>query len=104
MGLARSDELTEALTLIQTGKIGEFPVVLIGTDYWQPFLGLLHEMTEQGAISAKDLDLLKVTDDLDEAIAHLEKHAVEGFGLKRVKRRRPAWWLGERGSGLPHPK
>jgi len=94
-GLGTLDELTEALTLIQTGKIEEFPVVLIGTSYWQPFIALLREMISHGAIAEKDLDLLKVTDDLDEAMRHLETHAVQGFGLKRV-RGRPAWWLGER--------
>ena len=92
-GLGTLDELSEALTLIQTGKIDDFPVVLIGTAYWQPFLILIREMTLRGAISATDLDLLKVTDDLDEAMRHLETHAVGAFGLKRVRRR---WWLGER--------
>jgi uncharacterized protein (TIGR00730 family) len=93
-GLGTLDELSEALTLIQTRKIDDFPVVLIGTAYWQPFVMLLREMTLRGAISAHDLDLLKVTDDIDEAMRHLETHAVGGFGLQRVRRR---WWLGERG-------
>ena len=93
-GLGTLDELTEALTLIQTGKIKEFPVVLIGTTYWQPFLTLLREMITQGAIAASDLDLLFVTDDLDAAIAHLDTHAIGGFGLRRVKRQ-ARWWLGE---------
>ncbi len=95
-GLGTLDELTEALTLIQTKKIQGFPVVLIGTRYWQPFLDLLHEMIDEGAIASTDLDLLKVTDDLDEAMAHLTAYAVDAFGLKRVAVSRPAWWLGER--------
>ncbi|HUF47484.1 MAG TPA: TIGR00730 family Rossman fold protein, partial [Vicinamibacterales bacterium] len=95
-GLGTLDELTEALTLIQTGKIQSFPVVLVGTQYWKPFLDLLGEMIDEKAISASDLDLLKVTDDLGEAMHHLEAHAVEAFGLRRVTRRQPAWWLGER--------
>src|SRR5262245_8773463 len=95
-GLGTLDELCEALTLIQTGKIAEFPVVLIGTEYWKPFLSLLREMIGRGAVAASDLDLLKVTDDLDDAMRHLETHAVGTFGLKRVKRQRPAWWLLER--------
>ncbi len=92
-GLGTLDELSEALTLIQTGKIDDFPVVLIGTAYWQPFVVLIREMTIRGAISATDLELLKVTDDLDEAMQHLETHAVGAFGLKKARRR---WWLGER--------
>jgi uncharacterized protein (TIGR00730 family) len=96
-GLGTLDELTEALTLIQTGKIRSFPVVLIGTAYWQPFITLLREMIGHGAISESDLDLVLVTDDLDEAIRHLDKNAVKAFGLKRVNR--PSWWLGERVAG-----
>jgi uncharacterized protein (TIGR00730 family) len=95
-GLGTLDELTEALTLIQTGKIQNFPVVLVGTTYWQPFMELLREMVVHGAVGDSDLDLLKVTDDLDEAMAHLQRHAVEAFGLRRVPYSKPAWWLGER--------
>ena len=93
-GLGTLDELTEALTLIQTKKIQEFPVILIGTEYWKPFLSLLREMITHGAVSEHDLDLLKVTDDLDEAMAYLEAEAIGSFGLKKVPWR-PHWWLGE---------
>jgi uncharacterized protein (TIGR00730 family) len=93
-GLGTLDELNEALTLIQTKKVESFPVVLIGSKYWAPYLALLHEMAREGAISPLDLDLLMVTDDLDEAIEHLERHTVKAFGLQRVNK--PAWWLGER--------
>jgi len=94
-GLGTLDELTEALTLIQTGKIDGFPVVLIGTKYWQPFLSLLREMITHGAIAETDLQLLKVTDDLDEAMTHIEQNAVSAFGLRKVPWR-PSWWLGEK--------
>lgn len=102
-GLGTLDELCEALTLIQTGKIRMFPVVLIGTQYWAPFVSLIRGMIEQGAVSARDLDLLLVTDDLDEATRHLEQNAVTAFGLKRVPWREPRWWLGERGLGGGRP-
>jgi len=97
-GLGTLDELCEALTLIQTGKIRGFPIVLIGTSYWEPFLALLHRMVGEGAVSESDLALLKVTDDIDDAIAHLEKNAVVAFGLRRLPWR-PKWWLGEPGLG-----
>ena len=93
-GIGTMDELFEALTLIQTKKIRGFPVVLIGTEYWAPLVTLLHGLEQQGAIAAEDLNLVMVTDDLDDAMAHLEAHTVEPFGLKR---RRPRAWLGERG-------
>lgn len=95
-GLGTLDELTEALTLIQTGKIRGFAVVLVGTSYWAPFVALLRDMIRHGTISATDLDLFLVTDDLDEAMAHLQTHAVDRFGLKRVRAARPRWWLFER--------
>jgi uncharacterized protein (TIGR00730 family) len=94
-GLGTLDELCEALTLIQTGKIAGFPVVLIGKDYWKPFMTLLQEMIAHGAVGQADLELLLVTDDLDEAMRHLQRHAVDAFGLTRIPARRPAWWLGE---------
>ena len=96
-GLGTLDEMCEALTLIQTGKIRTFPVVLVGTSYWRPFVKLLRAMIMQGAVAVHDLDLFMVTDNLDEAMRHLETHAVTKFGLKRVgDRRRPWRWLGEK--------
>ena len=74
-------------------------MVLIGTEYWKPFISLLHEMIAAGAVGPSDLDLLIVTDDLDEAMVHLERNAVTAFGLRRIPWRKPRWWLGERGLG-----
>ena len=93
-GLGTLDELTEALTLIQTGKIHQFPVVLMGVSYWQPFTELLKEMVAHGTISITDLDLFLVTDNVAEAMAHIEHHAITRFGLRRVKIP-PKTWLGE---------
>jgi uncharacterized protein (TIGR00730 family) len=68
-GFGTVDELFEALTLIQTGKIFHFPVVLIGSDYWEELLGWVRdELLADGMISPEDLDLLYVTDDLDDAV------------------------------------
>lgn len=92
-GLGTMDELFEALTLIQTKKIRNFPVILIGVEYWQPFLQLLNGLAVNGAIAPADMELVMVTDDIDAAMAHLERHTVEPFGL----RRRPRRWLFERG-------
>jgi hypothetical protein len=94
-GLGTMDELFEALTLIQTGKIENFPVVLIGSTYWQPLADLLNRMVLEHAIDAADLKLLLVTDDLDEAIAYLDRNAIQQFGLWRRPAPRPSRWLGE---------
>jgi len=68
-GFGTLDELFEALTLIQTGKAQNFPVVLIGTDYWEEMISWVRgELLADGMISPEDLDLLHATDDLDEAV------------------------------------
>jgi uncharacterized protein (TIGR00730 family) len=68
-GFGTLDELFESLTLIQTGKIGSFPVVLCGGAYWAPMLDWIRtRMLEDGLISAADLDLVHVTDLPAEAV------------------------------------
>src|SRR4029078_10353043 len=94
-GLGTLDELTEALTLIQTGKIKWCPVVLMGDDYWRPFTQLLKEMVANGTISVTDLDLFLVTDSVPEAIAHIDHHAIARSGLTRRKGPLPRRWLWE---------
>ena len=93
-GLGTLDELTEALTLIQTRKILHYPVVLIGAAYWRGFIALLEDMVKAGTISAADLQLFLVTDDLKEALAHIKRHAIEEFGLS-PKPPTPSKLLGE---------
>ena len=92
-GLGTLDELFEALTLIQTGKIAKFPVVLIGTDYWRPVQELLQHLVLEGTIDARDLNLLLVTDSVADAVEHVRRYASERFGLSR--RSRPLPLLGE---------
>jgi uncharacterized protein (TIGR00730 family) len=71
-GFGTVDELFEALTLIQTGKVFHFPVVLVGTDYFGELLAWVEgELLPDGMISPEDLDLLFVTDDIDKAIARV---------------------------------
>jgi uncharacterized protein (TIGR00730 family) len=82
-GLGTLDELTEALTLKQTKKILHFPVVLMGKAYWSGFIKLLEEMVTEGTVGAEDLQLLLITDDLKEALAHIHRHAIEEFKLIR---------------------
>jgi uncharacterized protein (TIGR00730 family) len=71
-GFGTADELFEALTLIQTGKVLHFPVVLVDSDYWGELLEWVHgELLADGMISPEDLDLLYVTDDLGDAVTRV---------------------------------
>ncbi len=71
-GFGTLDELFEALTLVQTGKVTRFPVVLLGVDYWRGLLDWIENtMMAEGKISRADLDLLRLTDDVDEAVEHI---------------------------------
>jgi uncharacterized protein (TIGR00730 family) len=82
-GFGTQDELWEVLTLIQTGKVGHFPVVLFDSDYWDELLDWVRaEMLEDGLISPNDLDLVTVTDDPERAVelvvSHYDERLVEG--------------------------
>jgi uncharacterized protein (TIGR00730 family) len=71
-GFGTMDELFEALTLVQTRKVTRFPVILMGRDYWQGLLDwLTHTMQADGKIGPADLELILVTDDVDEAVRHI---------------------------------
>src|SRR5438445_1711457 len=94
-GAGTLDELFEAVTLIQTGKIKNFPIVIMGTDYWKELIGFIGKMAQHGMISASDLSLIYATDSVEEAIAHIREKAITPFGLKLVVRGDLAW-LGER--------
>jgi len=73
-GFGTLDELFEALTLVQTGKVNQFPVVLMGTAFWRPLLDWLRDTVVPGGfISAADLELLTVTDDVGRAVARIEE-------------------------------
>jgi uncharacterized protein (TIGR00730 family) len=75
-GMGTLDELTEAITLIQTGKLYDFPVILMGTEYWKGFLDWCRNtLIPQGAIAAEDIDRLVVTDDPVQVAHELEKLA-----------------------------
>jgi uncharacterized protein (TIGR00730 family) len=68
-GIGTLDELFEALTLVQTQKVTSFPIVLLGTSYWAGLLGWLRDTAlAEGKVSATDLDMMILTDDVDEAV------------------------------------
>ena len=77
-GFGTMDELFESLTLVQTQKVGKFPIALIGTDYWGGLVDWLRKsMMGDGKIGPADVDLLLVTDDLDEAVEHMQQASAD---------------------------
>jgi hypothetical protein len=74
-GFGTLDEMFEAMTLIQTNKIGRFPIVLIGTEYWKGLIDWMKQtlLKKHHTISAENLDLFRVVDTADEAVEHFRK-------------------------------
>lgn len=71
-GFGTMDEFFEVLCMVQTGKITNYPIVLIGTQFWSGLVEWMHTtLVEQGLISHNDTDLFLVTDDVDEAVRHI---------------------------------
>jgi len=82
-GFGTMDEIYETAVLIQTGKIEDFPLVLMGTDYWRPLLDFMEgPMVRSGTIEAADFDRILATDDPDQAMACILGTVTTRFGLK----------------------
>ena len=79
-GFGTMDELFEAITLVQTGKVRDFPIVLFGTSYWRGLLDWVRDtMLTEGKIAPADIDLLLLTDSPEEAVTHIVR------GLKQER-------------------
>ena len=76
-GTGTMDELFETITLIQTKKIFNFPVILIGKEYFTPLMEFLDRMVKEGTISPEDIDLFMFTDSIDEAMEYIKTHIVD---------------------------
>jgi uncharacterized protein (TIGR00730 family) len=91
-GFGTMDEIFETATLIQTGKIEEFPVVMMGVDFWRPLVDFLRDtLVPEGTISVGDLDRIFLTDSVPETVDCIRECAMRQFGLTygpKAKRRR----------------
>lgn len=96
-GFGTLDEMFEALTLIQTKKVKNFPVVVMGSEFWAEMRQLIDHMVKGSTISPEDIDLICWTDSVPEAIAHLHDRAIKQFGLKRKEVPHSSALLGEKG-------
>jgi uncharacterized protein (TIGR00730 family) len=80
-GLGTLDEMTEAITLIQTGKLYDFPVILMGVDYWKGFYDWVQDvLVKKGAVSPDSLSFVHLTDDPEEA-TQIIRRTIQGLGL-----------------------
>ncbi len=85
-GFGTLDELFEALTLIQTGKVHNFPIVLFGSSYWSGMLDWIRgTMAAEGKILTSDMDLLHVTDDPADATEHIVRRRPEAAVPTRIR-------------------
>ena len=96
-GFGTLDEYFEALTLIQTRKISEFPIVIFDTAFHKDLIAHINRLKSEGTISPNDEQLFLVTDSVDEAVAYIQKNSINKFNLQPEKPYRPFKWLFERG-------
>jgi uncharacterized protein (TIGR00730 family) len=93
-GFGTMDEFFETLTLVQTQKIQNFPIVVMGMEFYKPLQDYLAFMAKEGTISPHDLDLLLFTDSPEEATAHIARYISSNYQVER--RKKPIWWLFEK--------
>ena len=93
-GFGTFDELFEILTLIQTNKMKDFTVALVGVDYWTPVVEMMKKMIEVGTIDQEDLDRIIISDDVKSVASAIKTKSIQDFGLKM--KAQPAWYLLEK--------
>jgi uncharacterized protein (TIGR00730 family) len=95
-GYGTLDEIFETATLIQTHKIQDFPLILVGKEYWHPLLDFLHgRLVEAKTIDPIDAEHILVTDSAEEAVQLSRDAAVRQFGLSYAPKIKRRWYLGE---------
>jgi uncharacterized protein (TIGR00730 family) len=95
-GFGTLDEIFETATLTQTGKIRDFPLVLMGTDFWHPLLEFFRDrLVAARTINLADCERILVTDSAEEAVGAVTDVAMQRFGLTYGPAARRRWWLWE---------
>lgn len=94
-GYGTLDEYFEALTLIQTKMISEFPIVIFDSAFHKELIAHIEVLKKELTISPEDTNLFLVTDSVDEAVGYIQKNSVIKFNLQPEKPRRPFKWLFE---------
>ena len=95
-GFGTLDEIFETATLIQTHKIQNFPLILVGVDYWKPLLTFLRsQLLPAKTIDPIDIDRIILTDSPEQAVESITRVCLEEFGLTYGPKAKRRWWLGE---------
>ena len=93
-GVGTTDEMFEALTLIQTKKVSDFPVILMGKEFWKPLLDLLDTFDREKTASRTEFDSLLVTDSIAEMTEIVRVKAIKRFKLaKELQMKRSKWFF-----------
>jgi len=93
-GVGTTDEMFEALTLIQTKKVSDFPVILMGKEFWKPLLDLLDTFDREKTASRTEFDSLLVTDSIAEMTEFVRVKAIKRFKLaKELQMKRSKWFF-----------
>jgi uncharacterized protein (TIGR00730 family) len=92
-GFGTMDEFFETLTLIQTKSITQFPIILFGKEYYKELADFMAEMVRELTINPEDLQLVLITDSVDEAMEHIRTYIMSNY---KIKERKKLWWLLER--------
>ncbi len=94
-GFGTMDELFEALTLTQTRKILRFPIIVFNKAFHRELFEHIEGMRSKGTISTEDLDLILLTDSIEEAVHFIKEKSIEKYGLIPEQQHTPARWLFE---------
>ena len=94
-GFGTLDEYFEAITLIQTKKIRDFPIIIFCKDFHQKLVDHFEIMREMGTISDSDMKLFLVTDSIEEAVELIKENSIKRHGLKPEEKIKPFGWLFE---------
>jgi len=92
-GFGTMDEFFETLTLIQTQTITQFPIILFGKEFYKDLEELMGDMVKAKTINPEDLQLVLITDSVDEAMEHIRKYITTNY---KVRPRKRLWWLIEK--------
>ena len=95
-GYGTMDEYFEALTLIQTGKINDFPIIIFCKEFHQELVDHIVLMKNKGAISEKDMQLFLITDSVEEAVDLIKERCIKHYGLAPKPNITPRKWLLEK--------